>query len=376
MWPLSEDTNEVVLLCAWFAGEREYVPLGLQEYNLLASWLYQHDLRPRDLKDLSYIEEASVATGLNLERLTGLLNRRISLGFYLEDWKRRSMWIISRSDDGYPLRIHQHLKSQSPPILFGSGEPSLLGIGGTAVIGPSMETAQLNRFIHTVTELCIQHHSPLIIAGQHPISTQLIKSGIELGNSFIWLRPGKLLGQPLDRPCRDAKASGNITLLSSRSPADIRTFSEEPEIGSLLVAMCDHAIYIDSHELSMDDFNSGEAILRSLPQKKCFVYRHDPVSSLAESLLSNGAHPWIDEEIAIDAGLFNGSLQRQIKQNEPLIETTDHTGTNTKSSPPSGEDLSGHIHDDHHSIDSSEPATKLSTTELISQNGVQGELFD
>ena len=76
MWPLSEDTNEVVLLCAWFAGEREYVPLGLQEYNLLASWLYQHDLRPRDLKDLSYIEEASVATGLNLERLTGLLNRR------------------------------------------------------------------------------------------------------------------------------------------------------------------------------------------------------------------------------------------------------------------------------------------------------------
>ncbi len=373
MWPLSEDTYEVVLLCAWFAGERESLPLGLQEYNLLASWLYQQDLRPRDLRDQSCVEKASASTGLNIERLTGLLNRRISLGFYLEDWRRRGLWVIGRGDDAYPLRIHQQLRSIAPPLLFGAGETSLLGMSSTAVIGPSEQLFQPNNFIQALAELCIQHHRTMIISGKHHISTQLIGSGIDHGGAFIWLRPGLLLGEPLDKSCRHAKASGNIVLLSSRSPADPRLFPEEPEIGSLLMALSDDVIYIDGTELSVDCFNLESALLQSLPQKKCFIYRNDPITSLAETLLSSGAQPWIDEDIAIGAGLFKSSEMKQKAVSTHDIEHASAEPENTTLSS-SGMSLKQSVSSAAAALDKLAPAP--SSIESVCKDGVQGELFD
>jgi len=380
MWPLSEDTNEVVLLCAWFAGERECLPLTLQEYNLLASWLYQQELRPRDLRDLSCLQNASESTGLSLERLTSLLHRRISLGFYLEDWKRRGIWIIGRGDDAYPQRIHHHLRALTPPLLFGSGEPSLLGIGGTTVTGPSQSLPLLDNFIPAVAELCIEHQRTMIIAGNDEISTQLIASGVDHGGVFIWLRQAALLGAPLDKPCRHAKAVGNLTLLSSRSPADLRSFPEEPEIGLLLVALGDDVIYIDGTELSIDGFDAEAALLQSLPEKKCFIYGSDPKSSLAQTLLSNGAQPWIDEEIAMDAGLFTSSQRTEIQKKAPTAHETVESNMSTEIAPPSSEAINRKqsipCPDDETPKVPTEPIPQRSNIEAVCHDGVQGELFN
>ncbi|MDJ0590241.1 MAG: hypothetical protein QNJ72_09640 [Pleurocapsa sp. MO_226.B13] len=50
---LSPDTQTTLLLCASFGLSRtsEPKPLTLREYNILASWLQDNDLTPKDLLD-------------------------------------------------------------------------------------------------------------------------------------------------------------------------------------------------------------------------------------------------------------------------------------------------------------------------------------
>jgi len=380
MWPLSEDTNEVALLCAWFAGEHH--PLALHEYNRLASWLNQQELRPRNLIDSCCLEEASKSTDLNLERLTGLLNRRISMGFYLEEWKRRGIWMIGRGDEDYPVRIRTHLRSHAPPILYGMGEISLLNRGGTAIVGPNPLALDCYESLSRIGRLCIEHQSTIISAGKLPPATQAIEIAIQYSGAFIWLLQGSLLAEPLTKQYRDIKSSGKRVLLSTRSPADPRLFSGEPELGQLIVTLCDSIIYLDGTDLSMDWLHIGEVFKPSLPQKKCFVWTGNYATSLAEHLIQCGAEPWINDEDAMDTGLFENQESISLSESESNAKGADDSKVTSESeqNTHSEENLdhseadipSSDMEGEFYGIDAPSQFLK----EIARSNGIQGELFD
>ena len=316
-WPLSDDTNAIVLLCAWFGGEREHKPLTFQEYNELATWLKQHGYHPRDLiRYSSTTEEASKGTGLSYDRLTALLDRGITLGFYLEAWERRGFWIMSREDIAYPKRIRQNLGSQAPPVLFGTGEITILDQGGVAVMGSDQVAFRSSERARIVTRLCTQHHHTIITAGKQAISNAAVEGVGNSGGTLIWLLQGSTLAKPLGKTLRDAKRAGNVALLSIRSPADRRSIPREPEVGHLLMALCNSAVYVDSTEFSMDRYCLEEAISGSLRQRKCFVWQSEQTTSLGERLIQAGAQPWVNVQFAIEEGLFE--VDPEISQNASL----------------------------------------------------------
>ena len=189
-WPLSGDTNVTMLLCTWLGGEAEHLPLEIQEYNSLVGWLHQNDYRPENLIDRTCVEMAAQQTGLSDDRLIALLGRSITLGFYLEEWRRRDYWIVGRGDAAYPKQVRQHLRSSAPPVLFGTGEPNLLGRDSTAVIGPDQVVEQANEHARAAAAYCAQHHRTIIAAGKQTISVGVVESGISHGGSVIWVLQG------------------------------------------------------------------------------------------------------------------------------------------------------------------------------------------
>ncbi len=304
IWPLSDDTNTALLLCAWLGGEDVYLPLEIQEYNTLEQWLLQNGYRPGNLIQPSCAEAAAQATGLGSDRLTALLGRSITLGFYLEEWQRKDYWIIGRRDVHYPKRICQFLQESAPPVLFGMGDRQLLDQSATAVIGPDQVMESSNQHAREIAELCVRHDRTIIAAGKQTLSAAVVESGLLSGGSVIWVIQGPVFGESLRKLFRRAKAAGKFLMLSGRSPADRRPIPQEPEVGRIAVALCDSVMYVDGTELSGDRYCMEDAVYSVLEQRNCFVRSFGQATAAAERLTHGGANPWIEVEMAIHEGLF------------------------------------------------------------------------
>src|SRR5712692_10507477 len=130
---LTPDTQVVLLLCGELGqrGGDGLKPLGLRQYNALASWLKTQGLRPGDLLGA---EGRTRLCGLqapevNPDRVTPLLDRGAALALVVERWERSGLWVISRSDPSYPERLKRYLGQAAPPLLYGVGIKGLLNRG-------------------------------------------------------------------------------------------------------------------------------------------------------------------------------------------------------------------------------------------------------
>ena len=298
-WPLSDDTNVTLLLCAWFGGEQEHKPLTLSEYNLLATWLHQNGYRPKDLVGSSRIENAAKETNLGYQRISGLLERRITLGFHLEEWQRRDFWILGRGDAGYPKRLKQSMKSQAPPVLFGTGEVTIIDQGGTAIVGPEGAMQQSVESVQQLATFYAESGHAIIVAGRQSIGENAAKSAMAAEGSVMWVLQGSELCVPLAKPLRRSRATGQMVLLSSRSPADKRSLGEEPDVGQMLMTLCDSVVYVDSSEISTDRYCVESALPEFLGSRRCFVHVSGEPTESAFQLINSGAEYWKKELIQV-----------------------------------------------------------------------------
>lgn len=298
-WPLSDDTNVTLLLCAWFGGEQEHKPLTLTEYNLLATWLHQNEYRPKDLVGSSCVENAAKETNLGYHRISGLLERRITLGFHLEEWQRRDFWILGRGDAGYPKRLKQSMKSQAPPVLFGTGEVTIIDQGGTAIVGPEGAMQQSVESVRQLAEFYAVSGHAVIVAGRQAIGENAVKSALDVEGSVMWVLQGSELNVPLVKPLRRSRATGHAVLLSSRSPADKRSLGEEPHVGQMLMTLSDSVVFVDSSEISTDRYCVESALPEFLGSRRCFVHVSGEPTESAFQLINLGAEFWKKELIRV-----------------------------------------------------------------------------
>ena len=136
---IAPNTQAVLLLTSRFSksGSNSVKPLAPKEWGRFAAWLRDHDLTPQQLMSCHPQELLSGWTDLQItpDRLEALLNRGSALAIAMEKWLRAGLWVIARSDTDYPSRLKKLLGTQSPAILFGCGNQSLLDQGGLAVVG-------------------------------------------------------------------------------------------------------------------------------------------------------------------------------------------------------------------------------------------------
>ena len=81
-------------------------PLSPGEWARLADWLDECDLDPSALMtgDPAELLSGWVDRSVTPGRLDGLLGRGAALGLAAEKWERAGLWILARSDPGYPTR--------------------------------------------------------------------------------------------------------------------------------------------------------------------------------------------------------------------------------------------------------------------------------
>ena len=136
---VSPNTQAVLLLTSHFSssGGDSARPLTPSEWGRFAVWLKDHALTPEALmtgRPRDILEEWSDRR-ITSDRLEALLDRGAALAIVLERWLRAGLWVMTRADRDYPIRLKRRLGADSPAVLHGCGNRSLLDRGGLAVVG-------------------------------------------------------------------------------------------------------------------------------------------------------------------------------------------------------------------------------------------------
>ena len=247
---LTADTQAVLMLCGELGqrGGNGLKPLGLRQYNNLATWLKAEGLRPGDL--LTSEGRTRLAglqtTEVNPDRVSPLLERGAALALAVERWERSGLWVISRSDGCYPERLKKYLGQAAPPLLYGVGSKSLLNRGGLAVLGSRDRSEEDGEFARRVGEHCAQEGVAIISGAAKGIDRDAMAGTLDGGGWALGVLAEGLAKTATSGQYRSGLVSDHLTLVSPFDP-DSRWFAYTAmERNKLLYGLSDAALVVAS----------------------------------------------------------------------------------------------------------------------------------
>ena len=324
---LTADTQAVLLLCGELGqrGGNGLKPLGLRQYNNLATWLRTEGLRPGDLltsegkTKLDGLQTAEVNPG----RVSPLLDRGTALALVVEKWERSGLWVISRSDSCYPERLKRYLGQEAPPLLYGVGSKTLLNRGGLAVVGSRDRTDEDGDFARRVGEHCAQEGIAIISGAAKGIDRDAMAGALEIGGWALGVLAEGLAKTATSGQYRAGLVSDHLTLVSPFDP-DARWFAYNAmERNKLLYGLSDAALVVASSTDSGGTWAGATEALQ-LGKVRVFVKSTGTLAPGNQKLMRMGATPFPAEPWGSLQSLFivpepkNGQLFSAIAQQSSL----------------------------------------------------------
>ena len=247
---LTPDTQAVLLLCGELGqrGGNGLKPLGLRQYNALASWLKSQGLRPGDLLRAEARTKLAglQAPEVNSDRVIPLLDRGAALALVVERWERSGLWVISRSDSCYPERLKRYLGQAAPPLLYGVGSKDLLNRGGLVVVGSRDRSEEDGEFARRVGEHCAKEGIAIISGAAKGIDRDAMSGALEAGGWALGVLAEGLAKTATSGQYRSGLVGDRLTLVSPYDP-DSRWFAYNAmDRNKLLYGLSDAALVVAS----------------------------------------------------------------------------------------------------------------------------------
>ena len=219
---LSPTAQATLLLTSYFSKVRseEAKPLSNTEWGRFALWLKERSTTPADLlmSDPKPLLGGWHDSRVSAERIQQLLNRGHSLAFAVEKWQRAGLWVVTRSDPEYPKRLKQRLKTDSPPVLFGCGEKSLLNTGGLAVVGSRNASENDLSFTRRVGAKAAAEGIAIVSGGARGVDETAMLGAMNNGGLVIGVMADSLLRAATSAKWRKGLMAGNVVLVSPFYP--------------------------------------------------------------------------------------------------------------------------------------------------------------
>jgi predicted Rossmann fold nucleotide-binding protein DprA/Smf involved in DNA uptake len=327
---LTPDTQAVLLLCGELGqrGGNSLKPLGLRQYNSLATWLKTEGLRPGDLLKPEGRTKLTgfQTTEVNPDRVWPLLERGTALALIVERWERSGLWVISRSDGCYPERLKRYLGQAAPPLLYGVGSKSLLNRGGLAVVGSRDRSEEDGEFARRVGEHCAQEGIAVISGAAKGIDRDAMVGSLELGGWALGVLAEGLAKTATSGQYRSGLVSDHLTLVSPFDP-DSRWFPYTAmERNKLLYGLSDASLVV---ACSADSGGTWAGATEALQhgRVKVFVKSAGVLGPGNSKLLGMGgipfpAEPWDNlRQLFTEPEEKNGTLFSAVTpQSPPIVE--------------------------------------------------------
>ncbi len=216
----THDSQAIVLLCAPIAvGEAK--PLTPSEWARLASAIHASELgRPGALVGLTASELADqLGVGPDLaDRLAKLLDRGGTLAFELERLESRGIWIVARSDDGYPESLKRHLGLRAPALLFGAGRREVVPERGVAVVGSRDASPEALEFAEELGQRIGREGATVVSGAARGVDRTAMSGAMEAGGPAVGVVADSLVRFTQQPDIRTALVDELLTLVTPYVP--------------------------------------------------------------------------------------------------------------------------------------------------------------
>ncbi len=219
---LSSTAQATLLLTSYFskASRDDAKPLTNAEWGRFALWLKEKSTTPADLlvADPKALLNGWHDARISADRIVQLLNRGHSLALAMEKWQRAGLWVVTRSDPEYPRRLKQQLRTDSPPVLFGCGDKSLLNAGGLAVIGSRNASDADLAFTDQVGAKAATEGVAIVSGGARGVDEAAMLGAMRQGGVVIGVMADGLLKAATSAKWRRGLMDGHVVLVSPFYP--------------------------------------------------------------------------------------------------------------------------------------------------------------
>jgi predicted Rossmann fold nucleotide-binding protein DprA/Smf involved in DNA uptake len=151
-------------------------------------------------------------------RLQALLARGAALGLALEKWQRAGLWVRTRGDPEYPDRLKRRLRSESPPVLFGCGNKSLLAGGGIAVVGSRDASEDDLAFTAQFGKRAAAEGYSIVSGGARRVDQAAMMGALEHEGTAVGVLADSLLRSATSAQYRKRIMSGDLVLITPFNP--------------------------------------------------------------------------------------------------------------------------------------------------------------
>ncbi|KYC35574.1 SMF family protein [Scytonema hofmannii PCC 7110] len=338
---LSPDTQAILLLCASFGQNRqlEPQPLTLSEYNSLADWLREHQMRPANLLEPTAQEVLETITSRKLhpQRLLTLLERGAMLSLAVEKWTNQGLWVLGRGDSNYPKCLKQRLRHSAPAILYGVGNIELLSRGGLAIVGSRDVDEESLSYTQRVAQTCFTHDIQVVSGGARGIDQAAMLGVLESGGTSIGVVADSLTKASVNGKYRSSIKEGRLALISSYDPDAGFNAGNAMGRNKYIYALADYALVVSSSLGKGGTWAGAVEALEKMRDIPIFIRMHPSASEGIRQLHDKGAQafpsePWntslkellatsvsLDEPVQIPHAIAHSHLQNADDRTKDII---------------------------------------------------------
>ena len=155
---------------------------------------------------------------ITVERLESLLARGTALALATEKWERTGLWVITRSDPDYPSALKCRLKHNSPAVLFGCGNKSLLNEKALAVVGSRDAKTESLAYSALLGGIAAQNCYSVVSGGARGVDEAAMLGALLSGGKAIGVLADSLIKTCLNEKYRSHLMDDRLVLVSPYSP--------------------------------------------------------------------------------------------------------------------------------------------------------------
>ena len=293
---LTDSTKAILLLTApLFASKDRSADsqLTLSEYNKLERCLWNCR---RELSELLGPGKDQVLrecqSGLDLERIGRLLERGLLLSQTIENWRSRSIWVMSRSDAEYPKRLIERLGKDAPLVLYGCGDASLLDCGGLAVVGSRDISQELLEYTEQIGRMAAQAECHVVSGAARGVDQAAMHGALKAGGAVSGVLSGDLEREAVNRNHREMLMDGQLVLLTPYDPKARFSVGNAMQRNKLIYALADAALVVESSKGSGGTWTGAVEQLDKLHLVPVYTRAEGEIGPGLRGLRQKGAHEW------------------------------------------------------------------------------------
>ncbi|HEY4424721.1 MAG TPA: DNA-processing protein DprA [Pyrinomonadaceae bacterium] len=244
----------------------------------------------------------------------------------IERWQARSIWVVSRSDEAYPVRLKERLKDLAPPVLYGCGDSAILNTGGLAVVGSRNAGSIVLESANRIGELAARAQQTIVSGGARGVDQAAMTGVLEAGGNAAGVLADSLERAALNRDHRNYLRDGQLVLLSPYDPQAGFNIGNAMQRNKLIYALADAALVVQSDYGKGGTWAGAIEQLEQLRLVPVYTFRNTQQDVALESLGKKGALAWPNPTTPEDfsEALAGAILRRSSLDTEQLSFSADN----------------------------------------------------